>query len=108
MSEELFNNLKARYARDVDFYSNVASRCEVECRAILRGQGIRGIVSSRAKHIERLLDKVQNRASEKEYSNVDSIYQDIRDLSGVRIALYFPDDAVAIDQLIRQQFNVLE
>ena len=36
------------------------------------------------------------------------IYEDIADLCGVRVSLYFPGDRLQADQLIRDQFHILE
>lgn len=60
----------------------------------LHEAGIRAIVTYRAKNPERLLAKLYQRNEERDskYSSLDDIYSDICDLSGVRVALYFPKD----------------
>jgi ppGpp synthetase/RelA/SpoT-type nucleotidyltranferase len=56
--------------------------------------------------MDSLTAKVESRAQEKAYQTIDEIYEDIVDLAGVRIALYFPGDREEIDHFIRTHFSV--
>lgn len=74
----------------------------------LKEKGIRAIVTSRAKSYERLKDKLIMRNKDKNYQCSDDITEDIVDLSGVRIALYFPNDREKVDVIIRKKFECLK
>jgi len=94
------------YAREYDFYLKLAQLCASQCENILEGSGIRAIVTHRAKRPDRLKEKLDKRNLEKQYKSVDSIYKEIVDLAGVRIAIYFPGDREEIDKFITSNFNV--
>lgn len=96
----------ARYAREIDFYGRISSLCRTRCEKDLKRNGIQAIVSHRAKHPDRLRDKVEDRKGRKGYRSVDDIYDDMVDLAGVRVALYFPSDLDQVDKLIRSRFDV--
>lgn len=96
----------AQYAREYDFYQEVARLCEQRCSAELEQNGIRTIVSHRAKRPDRLKEKVLQRDKSKNYPKVEDIYDDVIDLSGVRIALYFPGDFDEVERLLNNAFNV--
>lgn len=65
-------------------------------------------MTSRAKSAARLEPKVRARAVRKSYSTPDDIYNDIVDLAGARVALYFPEQRDQVDALVRQLFTVLD
>lgn len=77
---------------------------------MLRSSGIRAMVTYRAKNPGRLKSKVLHRNAKRPvpYRNIKEIYEDIADLCGVRVSLYFPGDRLQADQLIRDQFHILE
>ena len=76
----------------------------------LQAAGIRAIVTSRAKAPGRLKSKVLIRNSRRSvpYKNMREIYEDIADLCGVRVSLYFPGDRDKADSLINDLFTLLE
>lgn len=74
----------------------------------LHASGIRAIVTSRAKNPDRLVDKIKKRSKDKLYKSVNDIYDDIVDLSGIRVALYFPAERNEVDKIIRDQFLLLQ
>lgn len=94
------------YSREYDFYLKLAQLCASQCENVLEGSGIRAIVTHRAKRPDRLKEKLEKRNKEKQYKTVDSIYKDIVDLAGVRIAIYFPGDREEIDNFITKNFFV--
>jgi len=53
-----------------------------------------------------LEDKVKQRAVEKQYNTVDEIYQDIVDLAGVRVELYFPAEGLQVKAVLDELFRV--
>ena len=73
----------------------------------LRSAGVRAIVTSRAKSPTRLEAKVRQRASYKDYKTVDQIYDDIIDLAGIRVALYFPAERDEVGKIITSLFPII-
>lgn len=96
------------YTKKLDFYREAARICAQICETNMEQMGIRTIVTSRAKKPERLRDKLEKRRGTKNYSSFDDINEDIADLSGVRIALYFPGDLYKVQQFIETYFQVKE
>ena len=74
------------------FYDAAGRLAAEKLQLALQNAGIRAIVTSRAKNPARLRTKVQRRNSRREepYQTIEEIYDDIADLSGVRVSLYFP------------------
>lgn len=95
-----------QYRREVDFYQEVARLIASQCERELQSAGIRAIVTFRAKRSDRLEDKLRQRIDQKHYKTVDSIYKDIVDLAGIRIALYFPADREEVGKIIQRQFFI--
>lgn len=96
-----------RYVREFDLHQSAARRVASICEELLRENGISAIVTSRAKRPDTLRDKVKGRNKRKRYATTKSIFKDIVDLSGARIALYFPDDVHDVEKLLRQKFRIL-
>jgi ppGpp synthetase/RelA/SpoT-type nucleotidyltranferase len=111
---DFIDDFLAHYQREYDFYLAVARLCQQQCETMLAQKGIRAIVTSRAKKYERLEQKVRQRAFKKKDDNKDryacitDIYDDIVDLAGVRIALYFPGNVTEVDELIKSEFTLKE
>jgi Region found in RelA / SpoT proteins len=64
-------------------------------------------VTSRAKAVGRLDAKVRQRAPTKQYTSVDAIYDDIVDLAGARVELYFPAERLQVESTIKGLFRVI-
>lgn len=105
---QIFDKFLSQYMREVDFYEKSARICADICESELERQGIRAIVTYRVKRFDRLKDKLVKRNERKNYASIEEIYEDIVDLAGVRIAIYFPNDNVKIDRFIKSKFNVRE
>lgn len=99
-----------RYKKKFVFYENASRLAATQLESALRAAGIRAIVTSRAKDPARLKMKVVHRNLEREepYKTINEIYEDIVDLSGVRVSLYFPGDREKTDALINDLFVLLE
>ncbi|MFB0846554.1 GTP pyrophosphokinase [Paenibacillus oleatilyticus] len=106
MSISVIDKFLSRYSREYDYYHKLALLCARQCENILDENGIRAIVTSRAKRPDRLREKLEKRDGEKPYTRVETVYEDIVDLAGVRIAIYFPKDREEIDKLINNTFYV--
>ncbi|MBF8982730.1 RelA/SpoT domain-containing protein [Lutibacter sp. B2] len=102
----IIENFLERYGKEYDFYQKVAHLCAKQCEAGLESNGIRAIVTYRAKRPDRLKDKLEKRNEEKDYTSVNDIYKDIVDLAGVRIALYFPGDREEVNKFIESNFII--
>lgn len=96
------------YTKKADFYRESAKICAQICETNMEQMGIRGIVTSRAKKVERLRDKLEKRSQKKNYCSLEDITEDIIDLAGVRIALYFPGDLKKVQNLIESTFQIIE
>src|SRR6185503_18176019 len=96
----------ARYTKEFDFYQEASRICSQQCEIVLEQSGKRALVTYRAKRPDKLKDKVLNRNKENTYKDVADIYDDIVDLAGVRIALYFPGDIDEVEKLINATFKV--
>ena len=94
------------YKSKINHYEHLAQTCAYQCESALKRQGLRALVTSRAKRLDSLTSKVENRNKDKAYQSIEEIYEDIVDLAGVRIALYFPGDREEIDTFIRSHFTV--
>lgn len=95
----------AQYAKEFDFYDQVARLAARKIEAELRAEGVRAMVTSRAKSVDRLKDKLHKRNSVDQYASVEAVYEDIVDLAGVRIALYFPGEREKVGKLIDRLFD---
>jgi ppGpp synthetase/RelA/SpoT-type nucleotidyltranferase len=101
---DLISEFIARYRKEYDFYEQA---CRIVAQILdsnLQSAGIRAIVTSRAKNPTRLEAKVRQREAKSEYKSVEDIYDDIVDLAGVRVALYFPGEREEVGKIIRTLF----
>lgn len=94
------------YAREYDFFFEASKRCAAMCETGLEQNGLRAIVTYRAKRVDRLRTKLLKRDETKKYASKDDVVNDIVDLAGVRIALYFPADREAVRKFINATFDV--
>ena len=107
---DLINQFIENYKRKLNFYEAAGRLAARQLEASLQSAGIRAMVTSRAKAPGRLKSKVLIRNSRRAvpYKNMREIYEDIADLSGVRVSLYFPGDRDKTDSLVCDLFTVLE
>src|ERR1022692_2483927 len=90
VSEPTILEAIARYQREYDRYLKLCSRVAEICRSeIIEGNAMRAQVTFRAKSPKSLENKLRRyRAGSKDMSNVDSVFEQVRDLAAVRIATY--------------------
>ncbi|EYE88763.1 hypothetical protein Q428_06270 [Fervidicella metallireducens AeB] len=103
---EVAGKFLEQYSKERDYYERAAKLCAEICENEFERSGIRAIVTFRAKRPDKLKEKVIKRSEKKDYKDIVDIYNDIVDLAGVRIALYFPGDLETIDKFIRTNFNI--
>lgn len=96
------------YAKEFGFYHEAAHQAAMVCESVLQKNGIRANVTYRAKNIDSLREKLIRRNETKSYTSQEDILADLVDLSGVRIAVYFPSDKEEIGRLICQEFITLK
>ncbi|KAI9690067.1 MAG: hypothetical protein M1820_010045 [Bogoriella megaspora] len=84
------------------------------CKSKLSNTGIEALFTYRAKERDSLRKKLEKRNAERrqdkkpEYASEKDIKNDIVDLAGVRIALYFPDQTEQVIEMIKSAFEKVE
>ncbi len=94
------------YERQFDYWEASARAARDVLEAELSSSGLRAIVTSRAKSVDRLTEKLVQRNRERTYRSIAQISKDIVDLAGVRVALYFPGQTDEVEQVIRDRLDV--
>lgn len=102
----VIDDFVSEYERQFDFWEAAARAARGLLEAELASSGLRAMVTSRAKSMDRLEAKLRARDSASEYESVAQVRQDIADLAGVRVALYFPGQMEEAVQVIRTMFDV--
>ncbi|WP_417541111.1 hypothetical protein [Microbacterium maritypicum] len=94
------------YERQFDYWDAAAGLVRGVLEAELISAGLRAIVTSRAKSVDRLVAKLRQRDRDAAYGSTSEIAADIADLAGVRVALYFPGQADEAERIIRSTLDV--
>ncbi len=105
---DLITQFISRYRKEYDFYEQACRMVSQVLDANLQSAGIRAIVTSRAKNPQRLETKVRQREKTRAYNTVEEIFDDIVDLAGVRVALYFPAEREEVGRTIRTLFALVD
>ena len=107
---DLLQQFIENYKKKFSFFETAGRLAASQLESALQDAGIRAIVTSRAKSPMRLKNKVTRRNARREipYKNMKEIYEDIADLSGIRVSLYFPGDRNKVDGIITDLFTVVE
>lgn len=103
---KLINDFIEQYNKEYDYYQKLAQIISNRIEDQLFKRGVKAIVSFRAKKPERLFDKLVKRNKDKKYKNISHIYEDIVDLAGIRVSLYFPSEKNLLDEIINEIFDV--
>ncbi|MCT3991302.1 RelA/SpoT domain-containing protein [Elizabethkingia anophelis] len=101
-------NFIKQYEKEYDFYKQLTIIANEILEFEIQKRGVKAIVSSRAKRVDRLREKLLQRNSNKEYKTKISIEKDIVDLAGLRVALYFPSERDMLGKLIEEIFIIEE
>lgn len=102
-----------QYRKDKPAYLALRNTMKKRLETLLKKKGIMAIVSARVKDPERLEQKLLQleaqriAAGQGPFRNAEDIYDDVHDLVGARVALYFPGDAGRVDELIQNGFRVV-
>lgn len=94
------------YKKQFDFYNELARIVYSKLEDEVIARGIKSIVTFRAKRPDRLHRKLDQRNSENQYSTIQDIRDDIVDLAGARVSLYFPSERNLIDEIIKDLFII--
>src|ERR1051326_557017 len=105
---KVIDDFTKQYNKEFDFYQKLSQIVATKIEDQLFKRGIKAIVTHRAKRPDRLKDKLIQRDEEKKYKSVDDIYEDVIDLAGIRVSLYFPSEREIIDEVINELFNVVK
>lgn len=105
---EIVDKYISNYLTLVDSLERKRIEIEERLRVDLRNLGVICVVSSRVKDSDSLKIKLEKRYPEKNYQTLDMIDEDIVDLIGLRIALYFPSDLRIVKEYVHHTFNVKE
>lgn len=97
-----------QYTKNIDLYQKASKYCAQICEKELSRAGVRAIVSHRAKSPSKLREKILKRSNFQTYTRLSDIQDDIVDLAGVRIALYFPNDQVEIEKILKKNFDIVD
>lgn len=104
----VIDNFIIQYEKEYDFYKQLAHLGHEILETEIINRGIKAIVSSRAKRIDRLKEKLIKRNQKENYKSKTSIEKDIVDLAGIRVALYFPSERQILGQVIGDLFEIIE
>ena len=106
MKMNIIDEFMEIYAKEYDYYIENARICAERCELELERNGIRAIVTHRAKRPDRIRLKLEKRMLKRNYKSIQVIYGDIVDFAGIRIALYFPGDRDEVNKLIESNFFI--
>jgi len=95
-----------QYNKEYDYYEKLSQLAAEKIEDQLIKRGIKAEVTHRAKRPDKLKEKLFKRNIENKYESIEAIYNDIVDLAGVRVSLYFPSERESVDQIITQLFQV--
>ncbi|ROO87830.1 RelA/SpoT family protein [Actinocorallia herbida] len=103
---DLIDEFIRRYTKEYDYYDRAARIAAQLLEENLQSAGIRSIVTFRAKSIARLREKCRQRHEANNYETIEDMFNDIVDLAGVRVALYFPAEREQVGGSIKKIFHV--
>ncbi len=106
MKNSLIDNFIISFSNRIDHFEKVKKEIHKHLEKTLNDSGVMALVTSRVKDPGRLKEKLISRNEEKQYKSNSDIFDDIVDLIGLRIALYFPNDHQKVESIIRNAYFV--
>jgi len=103
---KVIDDFLKQYNKEFDFYQKLSQVVADKIEDKLIKRGIKAEVTYRAKRPDRLKVKLMKRNAEKRYETNEDIYNDIVDLAGVRVSLFFPSERETVDEIINELFQV--
>ena len=109
-SDRAVSNFVAQYKRERDTYRKLERLATDFCRDLVARQAIKATIASRTKQVHRLEVKAKERVWKyaKKYFTKDDVRDDIWDLVGVRINVFFPSDAGKATEIIKDSFTLVK
>lgn len=96
------DQLKTSFETKKPLYERLATNVCEAINSFLSENNISALsVSYRIKSFESFSEKI----TRKGYRNP---FEETEDICGIRVIVYFPDDVIKIDEIIRKEFNILE
>ncbi len=108
MSRSVEEEFVDSYRREYDFFGKAGRLAAALIEKKLHSAGIKSLVTSRPKSPSSLEAKLKKRRPPGGYSTTEKIYESIVDLTGIRIALYFPGQQDLVSDVISEIFEVNE
>jgi hypothetical protein len=111
-SEQVIASFVEQYENRFDFYSDIAGKASQLRETALKQEDVRATSSFRAKNSAPLKTKLPQllawrRERGNGYAGEAAISNDLVDLAGVRISLYFLDDRAQVESIIIQTFEIV-
>jgi len=103
---DLIEKFVVQYERQRGVYGKAADVVRKEIADACEKKGIRCAVVSRAKEVDSLRKKLEKRNALRPYVDFKDIRTDIKDLAGVRVALYFPIDRDGVRDIIKKLYKM--
>ena len=94
------------YRDRADTYELYAKSAKEICEEGLKRATIPAVATYRAKELRSAEEKAIKRNKDVNYRNKDKIFDDLPDLAGARIAVYFPDHKKEVDKILNELFEV--
>lgn len=113
-NEAIIDSFVADFISKKESYETLCNIAKHRIREVLKQKGIMALVTARVKDPDRLKEKLSQRNAERPkkghlpYQDFEDIYNDIPDLVGVRIALYFPGDGPKVKDILSPHFSMIE
>src|SRR6266566_1529269 len=107
ISDDTIKKAVQRYQREYDRYLKLCARVAEICRIeVVEGNAIRAQVTARAKSPKSLEGKLRRfaAAGKETMPDVDAVFEQIRDLAGVRIATYEQRHEEQVVQFVCKRF----
>ena len=110
MSDMIIDAFVKNYEQQCDYYERLAKHVEKLCETGLERYPRHSYITSRVKTLSSLRRKLAERQRERSrspYQNEEEIKDDIVDIVGVRISLYFPNSASVVEKMIEDTLSVV-
>lgn len=104
----IIDDFISQYNKQFDFYQKLSQIISNKLEDELIKRGIKAIVNNRAKRPDSLKEKIIIRDKEKKYPTPQDIFNDIIDLAGIRVSLYFPTEREVVDEVVNDIFIVIK
>ncbi|KAF2106667.1 hypothetical protein BDV96DRAFT_590672 [Lophiotrema nucula] len=94
-----------KYKREKDTWESLVEFVRKECEASLKGKGVQARCSMRVKEEKSLLNKLEKKQKQGLCPDLKTIENELWDIAGTRICLYFPKDVSAVETVVRNHAN---